>query len=34
LVEGHGMTNEVSSSSLETKFVIDVFHCACVDVQT
>jgi hypothetical protein len=34
LVESHGVTNEVSSSSLESEFVINVFHRACIDVET
>jgi hypothetical protein len=34
LVQSHSMTNKVSSSSLKSEFVINVFHCACVDVET
>lgn len=34
LVESHGVADEVSSSCLEAKLVVDIFHCACVDVET
>lgn len=34
LVEGHGMSDEVSSSCLEAEFVVDILHCACRDVET
>jgi hypothetical protein len=34
LVESHSMTNKVPSPSLKPEFVINVLHCACVDVES